>query len=346
MQHDLPSVNRQWLLAARPQGQLKLSDFAYNEAPFAVPELEAGEILLRNKVFSCAPTMRNFMNPPGRSYRASVPLGSPVTGVVGSEVIASANPLYPVGTQVNTVARWEDFSLLNPAKTEVPVYPVQDGIDLMEMMGPLSLNSLTAYYGLFGIGEPQPGETVVVSGAAGSVGTMACQFARIHGCRVIGIAGGKAKCDWLVDTLGVDAAIDYKNEDISARLRELCPDGVNVFFDNVGGDILHAVMDNIAPRGRIAVCGQVSAYNSDAPAPGPRDMMKLVYWRVRIEGFVLGDYADKVAEAREVIRQWFREGRLTARQDIRRGFDKLPSSFLDLFEGANEGSLLVTADPD
>ncbi|ATE64648.1 NADP-dependent oxidoreductase [Rhizorhabdus dicambivorans] len=346
MADDKTLLNRQWLLAARPQGKLKLGDFEYRETPFAIPDLEPGEILLNNRVFACAPTMRNFMNPPGRSYRASVPLGTPVTGVVGAEVIASNNPDYPVGTQVNTVARWEDYSLLNPAKTEVPVYPIEGDIDLMEMMGPLSLNSLTAYYGLFGIGKPAPGETVVVSGAAGSVGTMACQFARIHGCRVIGIAGGPEKCAWLLDTLGVDGAIDYKGEDVSARLRELCPDGVDVFFDNVGGEILDAVMENIAPRGRIAVCGQVSAYNSDDPAPGPRDMMKLVYWRVRIEGFVLGDFADGVAAARQTIRQWFREGKLVARQDIRHGFAKLPESFLDLFEGANEGSLLVTAASD
>ena len=337
-------INRQWLLASRPQGSLKLSDFAWQVQAFPSPALEEGELLLHNRYFLCAPTMRNLLNAPGRSYRASVPIGSPVSGVVGSEVIASRDPAYPVGCRVTTIAGWEDYSRLNPGRVEVPVYRAPEDVGLEEMMGPLSLNSLTAYYGLFGIGKIQPGETVVVSAAAGSVGSMACQIARIRGCRVVGIAGGPAKCAWLRDTLRVDGAIDYKSDAIAARLAELCPQGVDVYFDNVGGTVLDAVMDQMAVHGRVAVCGQLSAYDSDTPARGGFDMMKVVYRRIRVEGFVLGDYAAHVDTARARLRAWLREGRIHCRVDLRQGLRSLPTAFLDLFKGANEGTLLVVND--
>lgn len=337
-------INRQWLLASRPQGSVHLSDFAWHEETFTSPALEEGELLLHNRYFLCAPTMRNFLNAPGRSYRASVPIGGPISGVVGSKVIASRDPAYPVGTRVTTIARWEDYSRLNPGRVEVPVYRVAEDVSLEEMMAPLSLNSLTAYYGLHGIGKIQPGETVVVSAAAGSVGSMACQIARIAGCRVIGIAGGAAKCAWLRETLQVDGAIDYKSDDIPARLAEFCPQGVHVYFDNVGGAILDAVIDHMALHGRVAVCGQLSAYDSDEPARGRFDMMKVVYRRIRIEGFVLGDYAAQVDAARAQLRTWLREGRIHCRVDLRQGFRQLPAAFLDLFKGANEGTLLVAND--
>jgi NADPH-dependent curcumin reductase CurA len=337
-------INRQWLLASRPQGSVKPSDFAWHEEAFTSPALEEGDLLLHNRYFLCAPTMRNFLNAPGRSYRASVPIGGPISGVVGSEVIASRDPAYPVGSRVTTIARWEDYSRLNPGKVEVPVYRVAEEVSLEEMMGPLSLNSLTAYYGLHGIGRIRQGETVVVSAAAGSVGSMACQIARIAGCRVIGIAGGAAKCAWLRETLHLDGAIDYKADDIPARLAELCPQGVHVYFDNVGGAILDAVMDQMALHGRVAVCGQLSAYDSDEPARGRFDMMKVVYRRIRIEGFVLGDYAAQVDAARAQLRTWLREGRIHCRVDLRQGFRHLPAAFLDLFKGANEGTLLVAND--
>lgn len=342
----METVNRQWVLASRPQGRANLANFEFREIPFRVPDLEPGQILVRNRIFSCAPTMRNWMNDASRSYRASVGLGEPIIGVAAAEVIASRHDAFPLKTVVTTTSKWEDFTVMTPDKAAVPVYAVPKGVTLLDAMGPFSLNSLTAYFGLLSVGRPLPGETVVVSGAAGSVGSVACQLARIHDCRVIGIAGGKAKCDWLTDACGIDGAIDYKSENVSQRLSALCPGGVNVFFDNVGGEILQAVMSNIAPKGRIAVCGQVSAYDGDAPAPGPRDMMKVVYGRVRIEGFVLGDFADQVDRARADIDRWRKEQRLVFRQDIRKGFANLPSAFLDLFTGANEGTLLVIADPD
>ncbi|MDX5358450.1 MAG: NADP-dependent oxidoreductase [Rhodobacterales bacterium] len=334
-------TNRRWLLARRPQGKATLGDFAYDEQPFTPPDLAEGEVLVRTRVFSCAPTMRNWMNEPGRSYRASIGLGEPIIGVSAGIVEASRNPRFPVGCGISAVMRWEDYTVLAPDTSPTPVLRVPDGMALEDALGIFGLNALTAYFGMLRVGEPKPGETVVVSGAAGSTGSVAAQVARNIGCRVIGIAGGADKCARLVQDLGLDGAIDYKSENVSARLRELCPTGVDVFYDNVGGDILQAVMENVAVHARIAVCGQVAAYDSDQPAPGPRDMMKLVYWRVRIQGFVMGDYAHDADAALAQLRQWRDEGRLTYRTDLREGFDKLPAAFLDLFTGSNDGALLV-----
>lgn len=342
----MKQVNRQWVLTSRPGDRASLSNFEFCEVAFQEPELADGQILVRNRIFSCAPTIRNWMNDSRRSYRASIGIGEPIIGVAGAEVVASRHRDYRLGSFVTSVSRWEDFTVLEPDTAAVPVYPVPSEVSLADAMGPFSLNSLTAYFGLFRIARPKPGETVVVSGAAGSVGSVACQLAKQHGCTVVGIAGGKSKCDWLADACGVDHVIDYKSENVSVCLGELCPRGVDVFFDNVGGDILQAVMDNIAINGRIAVCGQVSAYDSNRPAPGPCDMMKVVYWRVRIEGFVLGDFSSQVDAARKDIDRLRKAGNLVFRQDIRQGFENLPAAFLELFTGGNHGTLLVTADAD
>jgi NADPH-dependent curcumin reductase CurA len=337
----MTTINRRWVLARRPQGRASLGDFAFEQQPLSPADLAEGQVLVRTRVFSCAPTMRNWMNEPGRSYRASIALGDPIIGVSAGEVIASRNPRFPVGSGVSAVMRWEDFTVLSPDTSVMPVLPVPDGMAMEDALGIFGMNSLTAYFGMLRVGEPKPGETVVVSGAAGSTGSVAAQVARNIGCRVIGIAGGAAKCARLVDDLGLDAAIDYKSENVSARLKALCPDGVDVFYDNVGGDILQAVMENVAVHARIAVCGQVAAYDSDQPAPGPRDMMKLVYWRVRMQGFVMGDYAHEAPAALDQLRAWRDEGRLVYRADLREGFERLPGAFLDLFTGGNDGALLV-----
>lgn len=335
------ATNRQWVLASRPQGRLKSTDFAYQEQPFDLGALGAGQVALRNRLFMTGPVTRKFMDPPGPMNRRALPLGEPLMATVGAEVVASNHPDFHPGMLVEANGRWEDYSLLDP--TRAGIQPMAEGMTLREMLGGLSGNSLTAYYGIFDVGQAKPGETVVVSAGAGSVGMMACQFARIAGCRVVGIAGGRAKCDWLTGELKLDGAIDYKGEDVSARLAELCPNGVDVYFDNVGGEITQAVIDNIATYGRVAVCGQVSSYDGGA-APGPRDMMKVVYWSVRIEGFRVASYAERHAETRQQIKRWFDEGKLIAQTDIRSGFSRLPEAFMSLFEGSNVGSLLVEND--
>ena len=336
--------NRQWLLKSRPTGAVTAANFEYSEIDMPEPELRPGQILVRNLVFAPAPTQRNWMNAPGRSYRASIAVGSPIRGPAGAHILKSAHPQWPAGMRLTAVSEWQDYSVLEPDAAITPVLPVPRQMALAEALGPYGMNSLAAYFGLLRVGDPKPGETVVVSGAAGSVGSVAAQIAKIQGCRVIGIAGGSTKCEWLRTVCGVDFAIDYRSESVSERLAQLCPTGVDVFFDNVGGEILQAVLDNIAVRGRIAVCGQISAYDGEAPAPGPRDMMRVVYWRVRIQGFVLPDFREEIGRARADLARWVKEGKLVHRQDLRHGFEQLPSSFVDLFRGANNGALLVQVD--
>lgn len=335
--------NRAWTLRSRPERKVSVDDFALTTAPFSRPALAPGEILVRNRLFAVAPTIRNGLNPPSRAYRGSIPIGGTIPGMAGAEVLDSRHPGFRPGERLVVLSRWEDFGVLSPDRAPVPVFPVPPSMDFQDALGPLSPNSLTAYFGLIEVGRPYPGETVVVSAAAGSVGSVACQVARILGCRVVAIAGGADKCAWLKEACRVHETIDYKAEDVATRLAALCPTGVNVYFDNVGGEILQAVVDTLAPKGRVVLCGQISAYDSGAPAPGPRDMMKLVYGRVRLEGFVVGDYVDQLDTARDRLRGWIAGGELVVRTDLRRGFEHLPKAFVDLFAGANAGTLLVEA---
>jgi NADPH-dependent curcumin reductase CurA len=335
--------NRRWTLAERPAGAVRTSDFALLGEEWTAPTLRAGEVLVRNRMFAVAPTIRNWLNE-GASYRGSIPIGGTIAGMAGCEVIESAHDDYPAGTRLVAMSRWEDRSVLVPDRAPVPPFPIAPDLDFEEALGPLSLNSLTAYFGLLDVGKPLVGETVLVSGAAGSVGSIVCQIARIMGCRVIGIAGGADKCRWFEGEGLADHAIDYRTDDVPARLRTLCPEGVHLFFDNVGGALLDAAVDAMAPHGRIVLCGQISAYDRDGGAPGPSDMMKVVYGRLRLEGFVIGDYVERADEARQRLRAWLTEGRLKVRVDLREGFEQLPRAFVDLFSGANAGTLMVRAD--
>ena len=339
--------HRQWILSRRPHGAVTLDDFEFRERDIPEPELAPGQVLVRNLMFTCSPTLRTWMNAPGRSHR-SVDLGTPMRGPGGSQVVKSNHPRYPVGTRVTLLARWEDYSVIEPDTSPTPVIAQPAGVTLLEAMGIFGLNSCTAYFGLLRVGEPAPGEAVVVSAAAGAVGSMVVQIAKIVGCRVIGIAGGREKCDLVVHEFGADAAIDYKHDDVGARLNELCPNGVDVYFDNVGGDLLDAVMDHIAVKGRVAVCGQVATYDSDTPAPGLRNMMQVVYRSVRIRGFVVSEFFHEVDAARADLQRWRSEGRLEHREELRDGFERLPHAFIDLFTGANTGGLLIvqSGEPD
>lgn len=339
----MSGLNRVWTLATRPQGRVAVDDFALVTDPLDLGELAEGQIRVRNRFFAVAPTIRNWLNPPERAYRGSIPIGGAIMGMAGAEVLQSRHPDYSPGDRMVALSRWEEISILSPDQAAVPPFAVPPSMTFEEAMGALSPNSLTAYFGLIEIGRPKPGETVVVSAAAGSVGSVVCQIARILGCHVVAIAGGADKCDWLETVCGVDATIDYKAEDVAARLKALCPDRIHIYFDNVGGEIMQAAVDHIAPRGRIVLCGQISAYDTGEPAAGPRDMMKLVYGRVRMEGFVIGDFIDQVEEARARIRTWIAAGELVVRTDVRKGFETLPSALADLFSGRNQGALLVEA---
>ena len=335
------SVNRQWLLVRRPQGMMSLEDFKYQETPFTPPELKSGEVLVRNTFFSLVPAQRTWMNADS-AYFPPMQLGKPVVSPAVAEVVTSANAKYPVGAMVTTLTGWEDYTLLSGEKFWAGLLPA--GVDPVQSLSLFGGNTLTAYFGLLKIGQPKAGETVVVSGAAGSTGSMAAQIARIKGCKVIGIAGGKAKCDWLLSACKLDAAIDYRSENVSARLKELAPKGVDVFYDNVGGEIMRDVIDNMAMYGRVVLCGQIAEYNSTGPAPGPRDMFRVISHRLRIQGFISADFMGERNAALADLTQWAQAGELVHRVDLRHGFKTLPTTYFDLFNGGNAGTLILKAD--
>jgi len=336
----MAEINRQWLLRARPEGALKVDDFEYREVPVPTTSPADGEVRVRNVAFLCAPTMRNWMDPPGNSFYPSIPLGQPVMAPAVGRVVASASEDFKVGERVLALSSWQDYATLSTASLRRPTR-IPDGISFLDAIGRYGLNPLTAYFGLLEVGQPQAGETLLVSGAAGSTGSTVAQIGKIKGLRVIGIAGGKEKCAWLTDTCGIDAAIDYKAENVEQRLAELCPAGVNVFFDNVGGDILQAAVNNMAPLGRIVLCGQISAYDGGTQPEGPRNMMRLIYGSIRMQGFLCGTYAARFDEAIKDLAAWTAAGHIVYREDLHHGFDKLPEAFKTLFVGGNHGTLLV-----
>ncbi|MFN7400479.1 MAG: NADP-dependent oxidoreductase [Sandaracinobacter sp.] len=334
--------NRQWRLAQRPVGAATARDFELAEAPATDGPLAAGEIEVQAGLFLCAPTMRNWMDPPGNSLYPSVPLGAAMYAPAGGRILRSAHPDWPVGADITWFGSWQERHRLLPDVVQPARVPA--GLSLLEAMGRFGLNPLTAYFGLLRIGEPKPGETLLVSGAAGSVGSVAVQIGKLKGCRVVAIAGGAEKCRWLTESCGADAVIDYKAESLGPALEAACPDGIDIFFDNVGGATLDAAVDRMNKFGRIVLCGQIAGYDGHGMR-GPANMMRLIYGSVRMQGFLMGDYAAEVPAAIAELRGWMAEGRLAYRDDVRDGFERLPESFLSLFDGSNRGTLLVMVDP-
>jgi NADPH-dependent curcumin reductase CurA len=323
-------TNRQWLLAKRPEGMVSPANFELREVP--LPEPGDGEILVRSLYLAFEPAMRGWMED-RPSYIPPVAIGEVMRGGVVAQVVASNDPDFAVGSLVQGMLGWQEYAVTGKGR----VTPIPDGTPPTWPLGVLGITGLTAYFGLLDIGKPASGETVVVSGAAGATGSVAAQIARIHGCRVIGIAGGSEKCAWLTGDARLDAAIDYKSEDVGARLDTLCPDGVDVFFDNVGGDILDAVLARIALRARIVLCGGISGYNEKEPPPGPRNLMNLVRQRGRMEGLIVIDYAARFGEGLSQLAAWVRSGEIAHREDIQEGFEYAPQTFLRLFSGKNLG---------
>ena len=335
---------RQWLLANRPTAELGRDNFRMVERDIGEPDLDRGQILVKHQIFVCAPAMRGWMQADRPSFVPGIDPGDPVIAMGGAKVIKSKNPAFPEGARIFCVGAWQEYQVIDPAASQCRV--IEDDLSLADELGIYSLNALTAYFGLLKVGEPKAGETLVVSGAAGSTGSIVVQIGKILGMRVIGIAGGAEKCGWVMNDYGADAVVDYKSENVAKRLAELCPNRINVFFDNVGGDILQAVVDKIAQYGRIVLCGQISGYDSERPAPGPKDMMQLVYGSVRMQGFLLQDYASEIEKGRADLRNWIDSGRIKHREDIRPGFEKLPETYAALFHGDNRGSLLALLDEE
>jgi NADPH-dependent curcumin reductase CurA len=341
----MQATNRQWILKSRPKGTLSTDNFELVEAPMPEPDYETGRVLVRNLYIAYDAAMRGWMSLKP-SYMPPVEIGDPMRSFNVAQVVKSENPELPLGTLLQGMYGWQDYATVAPTDM-VPYRKLNRFITPEMALGVLGGSSTTAFWGLMDIGQPKKGETVVVSGAAGATGSVAAQIAKLKGCRVIGIAGGEEKCQWLIDKAGLDDAIDYKNEDVNERLKELCPEGIDIFYDNVGGTILEAAINNIADFGRIVLCGAISISNSKEPRVGPGNLVNLVIRRVRMQGFISLDYYDRTDEALAQLAVWAMEDKIAFRNDIQEGFDAIPETFMRLFEGRNQGKqLLKLCDPE
>jgi NADPH-dependent curcumin reductase CurA len=334
----MTSINHQIRLAARPQGLPKASDWKLTTEP--VPAPGDGQFLIQVLYLSMDPAMRAWMNE-AASYIEPVQIGTVMRAGAVGQVVESEHPNFAPGDHVYGAFGVQEFAL-SDGRGVIKVDPSL--APLTTYLGALGLSGITAYFGLLDVGKLKEGDTVVVSGAAGSVGSVAGQIAKVKGCRAIGIAGGPEKCAWLVDELGFDAAIDYKADDVRKALREHAPDRVDVFFDNVGGEILDAVLTRLARGARIVICGGVSQYNAQRPK-GPDNYLALIAARGSMTAFVVFDYANRYAEATAELAGWLREGRLKAHEDVvSGGVEAFPDTLLKLFAGENLGKLVLAVD--
>ena len=332
------TINRQWLLAARPHGMVGPDNFSYREAP--LESLAAGQVLVRNQVFSFDPTQRNWMvDRP--SYLPPVALGEVMRAGTVGEVVESQHPEFSAGDLVQTTGGWQDFAVVAPGQGPMGLTKLPEGVSPELMLSVLGITGLTAYFGMLELGEPKAGETVLVSGAAGATGSVAGQIARIKGCRVVGIAGGSRKCDWLKEQAGFDEVIDYKSEDVAQRIAETCPEKWDVFFDNVGGPILEAALNHLNLYSRIVLCGGIANYNAIDPVPGPNNLMNLVTNRGRMQGFIILDYLPRALEAVEALLGWVGAGELAYEVDVQQGFENIPKTLQRLYTGENFGKQLL-----
>jgi NADPH-dependent curcumin reductase len=328
--------NRQWILNARPAGKVTGNEFRWNEAP--VPQPSDGQVLVRNLWLSVDPAQRTWMA--RDSYKPAVPLGDVMQSFAVGQVLESRHPDFKPGDLVRGEFGWQDYAATD-GKSFGGMHKLPPGIPPNLALGLFGLNGLTAYFGITEVGQVKVGETVVVSGAAGATGSVAGQIAKLKGCRVIGTAGGKEKCDWLVEEARFDAAIDYKSEDIGARLVALCPAGIDVFFDNVGGAVLNEVLARINLKARIVLCGSISKSDTSEPQPGPANYSNLVARRGRMEGFTGIDYLARVPEALEALGRWQRQGSIAQKEDVAIGLENAPRTLMRLFSGENFGKQLV-----
>lgn len=328
-------TNHRYLLARRPVGLPTADVWTLDEEILGDPG--PGELLVQVLYISLDPAMRGWMND-GRSYVAPVGLGEVMRALAVGRVVASENPSFPVGTHVSGLFGVQEYAVSNGAGVNT-VDPTAAPLPLY--LSALGMTGMTAYFGLFDIGRPEPGQTVVVSAAAGAVGGVVGQLARIHGCRAVGIAGGADKCRYLTDELGFDTAIDYKAGPVSKGLREHCPGGIDVYFDNVGGEILDAALAQLARGARVVICGAISQYNATTPPRGPANYMSLLVNRASMAGFLVFDYADRFPAAGKEMAAWLASGQLRSREDVVTGLRTFPEALLKLFSGANVGKLVL-----
>lgn len=331
----MTTLNHKFELAARPVGLPKRSDWKYAEEP--VRDLRDGELLVKLLYISLDPAMRGWINE-GKSYVPPVAIGEVMRAGGLGRVVDSKNPAFAsgdyvtglLGVQEYAVSDGKNLTKIDPKIAPLPVY-----------LGALGMTGMTAYFGLLDVGQPKPEDTVVISAAAGATGMVAGQIAKIKGCRAIGIAGGPQKCEFVVKQLGFDAAIDYKSEDVRKALQQHCPKGIDIYFDNVGGDILDAALSQLARGARVLICGAISQYNNTTPIKGPSNYLSLLVNRATMKGFLVFDYASRYAEAAREMAGWYAAGKLKTREDIAEGFNNFPEVFLKLFKGENTGKLML-----
>jgi NADPH-dependent curcumin reductase CurA len=329
----MSKANRQWLLAKRPLGMVKESDFELHTAP--IPKPGEQQVLVRTRWLAFEPAMRGWMED-RPNYIPPVAIGDVMRGMMVGEVVQSERDGFAPGDLVTGMTGWQEWAVADTGVRKLPA-----GTDPRLALSVLGVTGLTAYFGLLDVGELREGDVVVVSGAAGATGSVVGQIAKLKGCRVVGVAGGTEKCAWLTDKAHFDAAIDYKSEDVGARLSELCPDGIDVFFDNVGGPVLDEALARIARGARIVICGAISRYNDEKPAPGPSNYYRVVAQRARIEGFVVMDFFARAAEASADLARWVADGNITWEVDVQRGFENVPKTLCRLYTGANFGKQLL-----
>lgn len=333
--------NRQWLVAGRPEESVGLEHFRWSEG--AIPEVRPGTALVRNLWFEFGPTQVLAMGLPAE--QGGTPVGAPMHALAVSEVVESRIPEFHPGDIVWGGSTWADYSVIDGhgffETTKVP-----PDVPPHLAAGTLGVTGMVAYFGITEIGRPSAGETCVVTAAAGGVGSIAVQVARILGLRVIGIAGGPEKCDWLRNEAHVAAAIDHRTENVPARLDALCPDGIDIFFDNVGGPLLDDAIQRLRPHGRVVLCGLTAVYLEKENPPGPSHYANLIMKNARMEGLLGRDYAGRFAEARPILQGWLRSGELQSKEDVVVGLENAPQALVGMFAGKNLGKLLLKlADP-
>jgi hypothetical protein len=329
--------NRRMVLAERPTGMVDESTVRLEETD--VPEPGPGEALAQVRYVSIDPTIRTWMDDaPG--YLPPIGIGEVVRSGGIAEVLSSSSELYEPGDLLFGMTGWQDYVIADAGERALQKLP--PGVSPTAALGVLGITGMTAYFGMTDVGRVKEGDVVVVSGAAGATGSSAGQIAKLKGAaKVVGIAGGPRKCAWVVDELGFDAAIDYKNEDVAARLRETCPDGIDLYFDNVGGEILNACLAQLALRGRVVLCGAISSYNDRGRPAGPSNYAALIIRRGRMEGFLILDYFDRFPQAQAEVGAWLAAGQIKAAEHIVEGLQHTPQALNLLFTGGNTGKVIV-----
>ncbi len=329
--------NRSWILRSRPVGDVKESDLELVTS--ALEPLQDGQVRARTIYLSLDPTNRIWMSDMD-AYLPPVGIGDPMRGGSLAIITESRHEAVPVGARILTgLATWSDYHTLDG--NSVNVLPELPGVPLTAWMGPLGATGMTAYFGLMDIGKPKAGETIVVSAAAGAVGSMVGQIGKIQGCRVVGIAGSDDKCKWLTDVAGFDATINYKKEDVGAALDRLCPNGIDINFENVGGAIMDDVIARLNDFSRMPLCGLISTYNATDPVPGPYNFSNLLMRRTLVKGFIVIDYLNRFQEGIEAMAGWLMQGKLKFETDVVEGLENAPASLERLFTGKNLGKLVV-----